>query len=1129
MEGSVQRLVIQLYKSAVAAGFRTPCFTSPSFSAPSSRAFMPVHCFLLRIPFSHIRSPSKLVVAPIRPTRPHLLSSSRFTPCKDYSRRLERNYYVGSRILPANGRQSSFWRRNSDVKDDVTAAGARKSHEFPSAPESKNGTAEVSYKKAGERRTITVSRPLKWANTLAALSSTQLREAIRLASLDEKVYDAVMLVKVLGLNDWSRKRKELNFIGGLLRDADPELMEQVLRACEDGDRLGSTSRRLSLPYFRPHYFNSSSTGGNLSRLWNTSASKNFDSSSKSNLYTAMVGTVSAMQRKPSLSVQHTREQVQLPNTVNTAPQFRFPQSIQHFKSSPSNFVPPVSRTVKVALQAVSKTKSHLTNGYALPQLARRFGKLRAQNQNSHLLTSRKTPDVGVTSQAVDSGRGEAWERAAHQLGILVLAKPLSLSALKTEVPLSEFEPEKSHSSTSIATDRNDYSKSFRLSSSCEKKSEIFKPVIVNERSSEKIGEENQPSSHADQSESGQIKKTSAKRSITVKKAIVDNSPEESKLRTRSRKKHVPVQLERKDLGENNVTGDSHVSALDSERSSNMDPYEERRPVSIKSVMIVDSVEKAEMVVEQLMSEYKNVVHACDTEVAGIDVKKESPVGHGQITCFSIYCGPGADFGYGKNRLWVDVLDGGDDVLRVFKRYFEDPSIQKVWHNYSFDKHILSRHGIHPQGFYADTMHLARLNDSARRGSKGGYALEVLSADRKVMDYCSKNFTEEDGSVFVGKKSMKELFGKAKLKKDGTPGKIKVVPPVDELQRDEELRDAWIHYSTLDAVCTWRLFVSLQHKLSNTPWSVAELRHKGSMYDFYEKYWRPFGEVLVQMEAYGMLVDYDHLATVEKLARAQQKISVSRFRKWAARYCPNAARMNVGSDAQIRQFLFGGTANRKDADQALPMERVFSTPNTDGFIEEGKKIAKKTKPMVITGLANHGIKIPVETYTSSGWPAVGGAAIRALAGKVSIDYSDIDDDAAEGVLEVDTEPEVSLTSAGVETDHEEDLSVYGKAYKAFLGGQEGKEACMALAALCEVASINTLLSNFIEPLQGNDIKSVSDGRVHCSLNINTETGRLSARRPSLQNQPALEKDRYKIRQAFVAAPGKALVVADYGQV
>ena len=41
------------------------------------------------------------------------------------------------------------------------------------------------------------------------------------------------------------------------------------------------------------------------------------------------------------------------------------------------------------------------------------------------------------------------------------------------------------------------------------------------------------------------------------------------------------------------------------------------------------------------------------------------------------------------------------------------------------------------------------------------------------------------------------------------------------------------------------------------------------------------------------------------------------------------------------------------------------------------------------------------------------------------------------------------------------------------------------------------------------------RVHCSLNLNTETGRLSARRPNLQNQPALEKDRYKARGLLCA--------------
>ncbi len=50
------------------------------------------------------------------------------------------------------------------------------------------------------------------------------------------------------------------------------------------------------------------------------------------------------------------------------------------------------------------------------------------------------------------------------------------------------------------------------------------------------------------------------------------------------------------------------------------------------------------------------------------------------------------------------------------------------------------------------------------------------------------------------------------------------------------------------------------------------------------------------------------------------------------------------------------------------------------------------------------------------------------------------------------------------------------------------------------------------------------------NINLQqTGRLSCRRPNLQNQPALEKDRYRVRQAFRAAPGKKLIVADYGQL
>ncbi len=65
-------------------------------------------------------------------------------------------------------------------------------------------------------------------------------------------------------------------------------------------------------------------------------------------------------------------------------------------------------------------------------------------------------------------------------------------------------------------------------------------------------------------------------------------------------------------------------------------------------------------------------------------------------------------------------------------------------------------------------------------------------------------------------------------------------------------------------------------------------------------------------------------------------------------------------------------NRKDAGEMLPKERVFNVPNTDGFIEEGRKVPKKTRPICIRGID---VDIPIDAYTAAGWPAVGGAAMK----------------------------------------------------------------------------------------------------------------------------------------------------------
>lgn len=116
--------------------------------------------------------------------------------------------------------------------------------------------------------------------------------------------------------------------------------------------------------------------------------------------------------------------------------------------------------------------------------------------------------------------------------------------------------------------------------------------------------------------------------------------------------------------------------------------------------------------------------------------------------------------------------------------------------------------------------------------------------------------------------------------------------------------------------------------------------------------------------------------------------------------------------------------------------------------------------------------------------------------------------------------------GLAGDPFADPPKYGTAHQFFGGGETGHEACVALFSLTAIGSIDTMIANFLTSLQ---YLADHDSRVHGSINLNTETGRLSSRKPNLQNQPALEKDKYQIRRAFQASPGNNLIVADYGQL
>ena len=164
------------------------------------------------------------------------------------------------------------------------------------------------------------------------------------------------------------------------------------------------------------------------------------------------------------------------------------------------------------------------------------------------------------------------------------------------------------------------------------------------------------------------------------------------------------------------------------------------------VFIVNTLEAAKRVAARLASsEFTGRIFACDTEVMDIDVTKHSPCCHGRVLCFSVYCGPDVDFSGEptspgtplRSMLWVDTYLDGDEakqeeagaIIEAFRPFFEASDLHKVWHNYSFDRHVMERLGIHMAGFDGDTMHMARLWDSSRTG-RGGYSLEALSCTFK---------------------------------------------------------------------------------------------------------------------------------------------------------------------------------------------------------------------------------------------------------------------------------------------------------------------------------------------------------------------------------------------------------------
>ncbi|KAL5780705.1 hypothetical protein ACOSQ2_011442 [Xanthoceras sorbifolium] len=90
-------------------------------------------------------------------------------------------------------------------------------------------------KKSRNQKKREARRAVSWGMQLAAFSTSQIKRILRVASLDEDVLDALMLVKRLGPDVKEGKRRQYNYIGKLLREVEPELMDTLIQATKVGD------------------------------------------------------------------------------------------------------------------------------------------------------------------------------------------------------------------------------------------------------------------------------------------------------------------------------------------------------------------------------------------------------------------------------------------------------------------------------------------------------------------------------------------------------------------------------------------------------------------------------------------------------------------------------------------------------------------------------------------------------------------------------------------------------------------------------------------------------------------------------------------------------------------------------
>ena len=394
--------------------------------------------------------------------------------------------------------------------------------------------------------------------------------------------------------------------------------------------------------------------------------------------------------------------------------------------------------------------------------------------------------------------------------------------------------------------------------------------------------------------------------------------------------------------------------------------------------------------------------------------------------------------------------------------------------------------------------------------------------------------------------------------DKVPKNVPATEKIEYLHTDEGLFGEWVKYSTRDAYYTLQLFMKLTRELRKQPWktelptddpAAAAAVHPGgwrgrgytvwtkesstkstssaakranggrnpNMWDFYQRYYKPFGELLNAMECRGVPLDVPYLKEIEQKAAADERRYRDQLNALILEHCDEMRepeRLNLASSIQLRTFLFGGRGKNIRTQERIPIHREFDYVAVDqsksGGIVDGAASSSSpqaggrssTSTSSTTPAAAHLPRqdcLSSDTAKKEPLPVLDLSQPLPLARRASTKRTFM-------VCGLGLSPQGKNNDTYTPTGWPKTCtSSLEELRRHCLEHEKKKHNAEIIDLIIKIKQASSMLAYFIRPLQ----VLAQGGRVHPSLVLDTATGRLACRAPNLQNQPALEKDHYRV--------------------